>query len=161
MNIILIGFMGTGKTTIGKLIAEKRCMDFIDVDEEIEKQQKKAISKIFEESGEKYFRELETEYLKSIKNIENTVISTGGGMPVKEENQLLLNDIGITIFLNTSLEIIKKRLENDEERPLAKGNLQELFEYRKPIYKNMAKKIIDCDNLSIEEILEEIDKIKI
>lgn len=158
MNIILIGFMGAGKTTIGKLIAERLSMDFLDIDEEIEKQEQKEISKIFKEHGEHYFRDLETKYLKSIKNINKTVISTGGGLPIKEENQLLLNEIGITIFLDTSLEIIKKRLENDEKRPLAKNNLEELFEYRQPIYKNATQKVIDCDNMSIEEILNEIEK---
>ena len=121
-NIILIGFMASGKTTIGKLLSEKLCMDFIDTDYYIEDKEKISIKYIFENYGEDYFRKVESNTLKYLIDKKNIVISTGGGIINSRENIDLLKKIGTIIFLDTPQIEIKKRLENSTNRPLNKSN---------------------------------------
>ena len=139
-NIVLIGMPSSGKTTIGKLVAEKLSREFIDTDDEITKKENKAISLIFEESGEEYFRNLETEIVKNISTLTGKVISTGGGAVLKSENlealrlnsEIFLLDRDISFLLPTS------------DRPLAnsKEKIQALYSERMPIYKAAADKVI-------------------
>lgn len=119
-NIILVGYMGCGKTTVGKNVAKNKSFTFIDTDEMIEKQQGKKISEIFDKNGEAAFRDMETEYLKQLlgSNQENLVISTGGGMAVREENRKLLAKLGRVIYLKVSPEVVYDRLKTDTTRPL-------------------------------------------
>ena len=99
-NIILIGFMGCGKTTFGTWIAKNKKMDFCDTDALIVEKEKKSINDIFSENGEPYFRELETEIVKDlIKSRHNTVVSVGGGLPLKPENRELLKKLGTVVYL--------------------------------------------------------------
>lgn len=120
-NIILIGFMGSAKTTVGKSLSRNLKMNFIDTDEVIEKNEGMNIHKLFEEKGESYFRNLEHELLIH-SNFQNTIISTGGGMPCFGENIKLLNAIGKTIYLYATPKELARRLENSrKERPLLKS----------------------------------------
>ena len=100
-NIILIGFMGSGKTTFGKWIAANKKMEFVDTDELIEKENGITISDIFASKGEVYFRNLETDMLNKLleRDTQNCVISVGGGLPVKEENRALLSQLGTVVYL--------------------------------------------------------------
>lgn len=161
-NIILIGFMGSGKSSVGKLLARKINYDFMDTDKMIEDRQKTTISKMFSVNGEDYFRNLETDLLLSLKdNIKKTVISTGGGMPIKDENIKLLRKMGHVIYLRASQSTIIDRVSGDTTRPLLKSNdLQETVErlltLRVPFYEKAAHIKIDTDDVSVEDIVEEI-----
>ena len=106
-NIILIGFMGAGKTTVGTLLAKEKGMKFVDTDERIVKEQGIRIPDLFARQGEGYFRDLETDLLKRMQEDTNcSVISVGGGMPVREENRTLLKTLGCVVYLTATKETI-------------------------------------------------------
>lgn len=160
-NILLMGFMGAGKSTIGKELALSLSYSFLDTDEMIEKKEGREISQIFLQEGEKAFRDMETTLLKELGNIDKMVISLGGGMPIREENQKLMNALGLVVYLRTRKNTIIKRLEGDRKRPLLKGeNIEEkvgnLMKEREPIYEKAACIFVDTDEKSIKEIVEEI-----
>jgi len=121
MTFFLIGFMGSGKTHWGKIWASKYGFAFIDLDEAIEKLEGKPIAAIFEIKGEDYFRKVESETLKSLDNIENTIIACGGGTPCYFENLQWMQEKGTTIYLSTTAqEILQRVYEEQEKRPLLK-----------------------------------------
>lgn len=172
INIILIGFMGCGKSTFGKWLAHKQQMDFLDTDEFIEKLEGCTINEIFKKQGEAYFRDLETKVLRMLLGkeeemgkglIKSTVISVGGGMPVREENQKLLKQIGKVVFLDTSVDELVRRLKGDETRPLLqgedlKGRIENLMDARLDIYEDTADIIVGTDGKTMYEIYEELMK---
>ena len=120
--IILIGFMGVGKTSIGKKLAKKLSLNFLDTDKWIEKQAGKTISEIFKENGETIFREWERKSIEQFRNEEKIVISTGGGLPCFHDNMQVLNSIGTTIYLKSSTERITEQLKQSKiKRPLIEG----------------------------------------
>ena len=127
-NIILIGFMGVGKTSLGKLLASKLGRGFVDLDEKIEHDAQMSIPKIFETYGEKYFRELEKAAVKEVSTRRNIVIATGGGTVKDAENLQLLKDSGIIICLTTDPEEIFRRTEKRGERPVLDGGGNERLE---------------------------------
>lgn len=157
-SIILCGFMGAGKTSVGKELANRHNLKFIETDEYIEKKQNMTIKEIFEKYGEDYFRDLENEVTREISNSENCVVSTGGGLMTYKRNSDLLID-NIVIFLDASFEMICKRLENDTTRPLFQNieNAKKLYDKRKNIYKDVSNLTIDADG-SIEECVKKIEK---
>lgn len=125
-NIILIGFMASGKSTLGKKLARKLNFEFIDSDHEIEKQTGKKISKIFNELGENAFRELENQFVQSLIGKTNIVLSTGGGLPCYHDNISLLNNLGQSFYLKLSPKELTKRILNSKSiRPLAKDKSSE------------------------------------
>ena len=118
-HIILIGFMGSGKTTIGKLLATELNLPFIDSDEVIEHQEGKTITQIFDESGEDAFRKMEQDFISTLANKERSVVAVGGGMPCFDNNIDRLKEIGQVFYLNVSLMTLTQRLMNNREnRPL-------------------------------------------
>ena len=125
MRYFLIGFMGSGKSLIGKKIAEKLNFKYIDLDNFIEQSENRTIVNIFNKSGEKYFRELEKKYLKQIIKEDNIVISTGGGTPVFHKSMYIMNNFGKTIYLNCHTEILFKRLKNNKEKRPMISNLSD------------------------------------
>lgn len=147
-NIILTGFMGCGKTTAGKIIAEKLNMRFIDTDAEIVKNAGMSISEIFNKFGEAHFRRLETETLKSVLTSENAVVSTGGGILTTAENAEIIKQHGICVFIDVSFDSICMRLKNDTSRPLFsdRENAKKLFNSRYPVYTSCADLIVKSDN---------------
>ncbi|MBQ8547924.1 MAG: shikimate kinase [Lachnospiraceae bacterium] len=161
-NIVLIGFMGCGKSTVGKKLAGALSYEFSDTDAMIEEAYGKTISKMFEEDGEEYFRTAETELLQKLSaEAKGLVLATGGGMPMREENAALLKEIGTVIFLETKIETILERLQNDTGRPLADGEdrearLRPLYEKRLPVYRAAADYILDTEAKSFYAIIEEI-----
>ncbi|MDD3413980.1 MAG: shikimate kinase [Lachnospiraceae bacterium] len=163
-NIILIGFMGTGKTSVGETLSNSLKMAFADTDQLIEKKEKKTISKIFEVSGEDEFRKMETELLKEmVINTKNTVISVGGGLPIREENRRLLKELGIVVFLKTDAQTIIERLKDDNTRPLLQsGNVFEkvnrMLMERNPIYKDACSFSVETSQKNVIEITEEIEE---
>ena len=121
-NIVLIGFMGSGKTTIGKSLEEKTDMVFVDTDELIEAYEGCKVSEIFADKGEAYFRRLEKETLKNLlESTDNKVISTGGGIVTNQENIPLLKQLGKVFYLRIKPETVVERLEGDKTRPLLIG----------------------------------------
>lgn len=160
-KIILVGFMGSGKSTIGKRLSEELALPFCEMDELIEKQAQKTISAIFDEEGEESFRQIETEVLKMILEQE-AIIATGGGAITKQENIDLLNNEKTVIYLNGHLDSLMTNIMNDKKnkRPLAdsakKETLACLLKTREPHYKKVADIILDINGKEIEEIVEEI-----
>jgi shikimate kinase len=130
-NIVLIGFMGCGKTTLGKKLAKDLNMNFVDMDEEIELQERKSISAIFEEKGEEGFRILETNYLKELEGKKGLIVSTGGGAPCFNNNMKLINSIGKSVYIKlTPEELVKRLLNEQQKRPLvANLNKEELLSF--------------------------------
>lgn len=157
--IYLIGFMGSGKTTIGKELAACLNQEVIDTDEEIVKRENKNINDIFAQHGEGYFRSLESLILNEMDGRAG-VITTGGGIVINPENRKRLSETGIVFFLFASPEEIFKRIEKDHSRPLLKGDkkrlIRELYEKRMPLYIETAHVIIDTTNKDKAEIIQEI-----
>lgn len=164
-NIVLIGFMGCGKSTVGRKLANAFSFEFADTDAMIEEAYGKTISKMFEEDGEEYFRNAETELLRKLStDAEGLILATGGGMPMREENAALLREIGTVVFLDAKIETILERLQNDTGRPLADGEdrekrLRPLFEKRLPVYREAADYILDTEGKSFYGMIEEIENV--
>jgi shikimate kinase len=161
-NIILVGFMGTGKSVVGKLLAKKLNMNFVELDEMIETREKMSIKDIFEKKGEPYFRLIEKEVVEEASLRKNVVISAGGGAIIDEENFKNLKSSGIIICLQACPETILKRTKDLKTRPLLnvpdpKKKIEELLAKRAPYYKK-ADHCIDTDNLTVEQIAEKIIK---
>ncbi len=159
-NIILVGFMGTGKTTVGKMLAAKLGYEFVDIDDEIEKEQGVAISYIFSELGEPYFRLLERDKVKALVGRERVVVSAGGGVVLDLRNVEDLKRAGAVVCLSASAEVIMKRVGGSTNRPLLRvpdpmAKIRELMEVRAPYYRQ-ADICIDTSDMSGEETVEEI-----
>ena len=162
-NIVLEGFMGSGKSTVSELLSEELMLELIDTDEVIEDTEGRTINEIFETEGEASFREMETDLLEAIDSDHwrEFVISLGGGMPVKEENRELLRKIGKVIYLRAKPETIFERVKDDDKRPLLKtedplAKIEELLEKRAAFYEDVADMIIDTDGKTPSEITKEI-----
>ncbi len=161
-NIILIGYMGCGKTSLGKKLSYKERIALLDTDKMIEQKQGMTVSEIFDEKGEGAFRMMETECLKEIMGYsEKYVISVGGGLPVKEENRELLKELGSVVYLRAKPDTIYERLKNDTSRPLLrgddpKGKIESMIKQRDPVYEMAADCIVDVDEKGYEVITGEI-----
>lgn len=164
LKIILTGFMGCGKSSIGQRLADMLCVPFYDTDKMIETQESMKVPEIFEEKGESYFRDLEQNLVKTLQELPDCVISTGGGMPVFNDNIYILNQTGETIYLKVPLKILTQRIYADSTRPLVKNLhikhkvydfIKESLKIRNPYYKK-SKYIIYCKDKSIEEICREL-----
>ncbi len=165
-NIILIGFMGSGKTTLGVRLSYRLRMPVEDTDKLIERKEGKAISDIFEEKGEEYFREKETELLEEISTRRYArIISTGGGTPVRKENRALLKCCGTVVYLRIKPETVYERLKEDTSRPLLTcsdplSKIKTLLESRREAYEECADIIVDVDYADADELINKIvDKI--
>ena len=159
-NLVLLGMMGVGKSTLGKVVAKKQELKFIDTDTIIEKKHSMKIAEIFEKKGEKFFRaEEEKEVLKSLKK-NKCVIALGGGafMNKKVRETILKNSV--SIWMDVSLKTLNKRIKWNKKRPLLKDEnteekIKELYAERKNIYK-LAKYKINCNDMEKKEIVEKI-----
>lgn len=140
-NLILCGFMGSGKTAVGKLLAERLQMKFFDTDEIIVNKMGMSISEIFERYKEPYFRELETQTIIEFENTDNAVISLGGGLAVNSVNHPYLKKAGTVILLDCGIEETLRRISGDSSRPLTAGGEEDIinrYNLRKPIYEEVA-----------------------
>lgn len=157
-NIVLIGFMGSGKTSVGRCLADLLTYQFRDTDQLIERKLSDTISHVFAVQGEEFFRTKETELLEElVTELNNTVLSTGGGLPIREQNSKLLKALGYVVFLKASKETTLVRLKGDTSRPLLQGEdvekkVERMLELRTPIYEKAANKTIMTDGRSIQEV---------
>jgi len=157
-NIILIGFMGTGKSAVSEKLAEKLGARLIDTDQEIEKESGMTISDIFKNYGEEYFRVLETGLLEKLSGTNDLVISCGGGIALREANRKLLDRLGFVVLLTAKVDTIMERLRGDETRPLIKGGnkdtIRVLMDERRKYYNAAAMCCVETDGLTVDEVSE-------
>jgi len=164
-NIVLCGFMGSGKSTIGNLLSRKMGMAFIDLDAYIEKKENKSVSQIFEESGEEYFRQLERDAVKELAYKKSIILATGGGTLTFQENvDVLRNADNKIILLDLPVEVVSQRLKNDTKRPLLNRPdkekvMRELYEKRLPLYRSAADIIVNAANSPMQVCMEIISNI--
>ena len=161
MKIFLIGPMGSGKSKIGKLLAERLNLTLIDTDKDIETKYEKKIVEIFESEGEKEFRKKESQFFASITNLTDTIISTGGGIVESRSNIELLKKEKLVIFLNASVQKQHESTKGSKKRPLLNNTdsrkvLEHLYSNRLDLYQMVATLELNGDNLSNEEMVEEI-----
>lgn len=156
-NIILIGFMGTGKDAVARLLSRRLNMGFLSTDEMIELSENKSISEIFKQYGEGYFRKKESLLIKKIAHLKNVIIATGGGLPVKPENRRTLEKMGIVIQLSANPQILKQRIPVKKERPLIRSisDIERLYKERQSIY-DFARVKIDTTGKEPETVAQEI-----
>ena len=163
IRIVLIGAPGSGKSTVGAALSKKLALDFVDTDQLIEDREGKAITDIFVVDGEPYFRAVELETLKQVLTMDNLVVSLGGGAPISEQAQHELRASDSTVvFLDVSLATAAPRVGFNRDRPLLLGNpraqWQALSDKRRPIYEALADVSIKVDDMSVAEIISEIEK---
>ena len=161
-SVALIGFMGTGKTVVGKVLAEKLGREFIELDNMIESKAGKNISDIFKKDGEIAFRELEIETIKTIAGRKNVIVACGGGLVLNKINIDRLKKECIIVYLTASFGTILKRTSDDAgKRPLLavpdRGHqIKELLKFRRPYYRNSADIIINTSKMSIDTVVRRI-----
>ena len=160
-NIILIGFMGTGKSAISRRLNKLTHMKEVDTDAMIVEREGMSISDIFAQKGEEAFRNKETELLRELKNEKNLIISCGGGMALRDENAAIMKEVGTVVWLKAKPETILIRVRHDESRPLLRGNknvefIRNLLKQRLPKYEAASHFSVWTDNRTIQSISEEI-----
>jgi len=159
MKIVLVGFMGSGKSTVGKILSEKLLIPLVDLDSVIVEKTGLSIPQIFKEKGEEFFREKEREFLlKELKRISDFILSTGGGAPAYRDNMEVINSYSTSVFLYADFETLYSRISGDENRPLAsldKVRLRELYRKRLPFYRK-ALFTVDTTDKNPEQVADEI-----
>ena len=162
MNIVLVGFMGTGKTAVARALTKSVGMKYISTDEVIEDGERRSINEIFKKSGEPHFRRVEKEVVKKVSELDRFVIDAGGGIVLDKENMENLKRNGKVICLMATPKVILERTKRYRHRPLLnvanpQAKVEELLKFRAPFYAQ-ADFSIDTTSLSIEQVVEEIKK---
>jgi shikimate kinase len=162
-NIFLIGLMGAGKTSVGRLLAKRFDKTFYDCDHEIERRTGVKISVIFEIEGEPGFRVREAAVLRELADLNDIVLATGGGAVLREENRQLLRQQGTVVYLRASLEDLWQRTRHDRNRPLLQTTdprvkLEQLFVQRDPLYREVATLIVDTGNQSLRSLAHRLEQ---
>ncbi len=161
-HVILIGFMGSGKSSTGVALSYRLQRTVLDTDKLIERQEGRSISEIFRKEGEAYFRERETALLRELKKEKaKHIFSTGGGMPLREENRALLSELGTVVYLSVSPETVYERLKGDTTRPLLQGDnplqkIKTLLAEREELYRQAADMVIRSDGKNTTQVADEI-----
>lgn len=163
-NIFLIGFMGTGKSTIAECLAKDYGMERIEMDQELAERERMSISEIFETYGEAYFRDAETRLLIEIQSEKNKVVSCGGGVVLRDQNLIEMKKGGVAVLLCAKPETILERVRDNDDRPLLRGNMNveyitDMLDQRWPKYEQAADLIVHTDGKAVEEICREIIKL--
>ena len=161
MNIFIVGPMGSGKSTVGKIISDELFLNFFDTDEEIENRTGASIDWIFDLEGEEGFRKRETGILEEMVQKNSVVLSTGGGIILSENNRELLSSRGTVFYLATPISVQLERTAKDKDRPLLKNGdpgqiLKELHEKRKDLYESVSDHIVETEDKSSQEVASEI-----
>ncbi len=153
--------MGAGKTAVGRLLADELKLDYLDTDQLIEQTAGRTISQLFKSDGEAAFRQLETEVLKTLQDYDNFVLSTGGGMVVRDENVALLKALGPVVLLRASAEVIYQRIKDEKHRPLLDvadplAEIRQLLSKREPFYDRAADHVVETAGLTPAGVAKEI-----
>ena len=164
MNIFIVGPMGSGKSTVGKIISDELFMNFFDTDDEIETRTGASIDWIFDLEGEEGFRKRESAILTEMVEKNSIVLSTGGGIILSEENRELLSSRGTVFYLATPIYVQIERTAKDKDRPLLKDGdpeaiLTKLHKNRQNLYESVADHVVDTENKSSQEVASEIVKL--
>lgn len=164
MNIFIVGPMGSGKSTVGKIISDELFLTFHDTDEEIENRTGASIDWIFDLEGEEGFRKREAKILDELAQLNSIVLSTGGGIILSEENRDTLSSRGTVFYLATPISVQLERTSKDKDRPLLKNGdpeaiLKELHETREKLYESVADYVVDTESLTSQEVAAEIIKL--
>lgn len=158
-NVYLCGFMGCGKSHIGRLLAKRLDRRFVDLDSYIEEKEGKPISRIFADEGEPYFREAEARYIREMPK--NCIVATGGGAVINPDTAEAAAKTGTIVFLDAGFELCYRRIENDTRRPLVMSNtkeqLSELYQTRRAVYRKRATLVVDANGVD-RDIAFEIEK---
>ncbi len=162
-NIFLVGLMGAGKTTVGKVLAKHLSKTFYDSDHEIEKRTGVKIPHIFEIEGETGFRARETSVIDDLTRLEQIVLATGGGAILNQQNREALSQQGVVIYLRASVDDLWHRTRHDKNRPLLQtqdpqAKLRELFAQRDPLYQEIADIIIDTSKQSVQSLVHQLEQ---
>ena len=163
-NIVLCGFMGSGKSTIGNLLSKKTGMSFIDLDSYVEQKENKTVAEIFADNGEDYFRQLERDASKELSQKKSLVIATGGGTLTFQENVDAFKTSGKIVLLDVPVEVVSERLQGDTTRPLLnrpdkEQAMRELYEKRMPLYQSAADIVVNAANSPLQVCMEIISNI--
>ena len=161
MNIFIVGPMGSGKSTVGKILSDELFLNFFDTDEEIENRTGASIDWIFDLEGEEGFRKRESGVLEEMVQKNSVVLSTGGGIILSENNRELLSSRGTVFYLATPISVQVERTAKDKDRPLLKNGdpgqiLKELHEKRKNLYESVSDYIVETEDKSSQEVASEI-----
>lgn len=162
-NIVLVGFMGTGKTSIGRRLSTQLRMRYVDTDDVVERDSRRRISDIFSKDGEPAFRELESEAVRKVSKLDNHIISTGGGVVLKETNMVELRRNGIIFCLTATAEEIYQRVRHQSHRPLlqtpdALAKIRSMLEERHPYYAK-ADYMVETTGRSFGEVMAYIKRV--
>ncbi len=160
-NIVLTGFMGSGKSAVGRLVAKRLRFQFVDTDQLIVKRAGMPISEIFARHGEEYFRNLETAELDALEHLRRSVIATGGGVVVKERNHAILARLGFVVWLTASEDVIFNRVSRNDKRPLLqtedpRATIREMLAARRPLYEKAAQFTLDTTTFSHDEAADKV-----
>lgn len=160
-NIMLIGFMGTGKSTVAAYMNQAYGMEVVEMDEVLAEREKMTIPEIFDQYGEEYFRNRETELVQELQKVENQIVSCGGGVVLREQNVDEMKKAGVIVLLTALPETILERVREDENRPLLRGNknvafIEKMLEERGPKYRAAADVVVATDGKDAATICREI-----
>jgi shikimate kinase len=156
-KVYLVGFMGAGKTSVGRALAKRLDWRFVDIDEQIEQREHLAVAEIFQRHGEPYFRGVERAVLASHVAVRHAVVATGGGTFVDPQNRALIKADGVSVWLNVPLELVIARIPQDGRRPLAadRANLERLFHARRTAYEQ-AHFHLDVGRAAVESLVDQL-----
>jgi len=161
-NIVLVGAMGSGKTTVGRNLAKKLKVDFYDADHQIIDKTGVSIDHIFDVEGEEGFRKRESKVLKELCNKSNIVLATGGGAVILGENRLIIKRAGVVVYLLSSVDQILRRTAKSKTRPLLENStnrrqtIMNIIDSRDPLYREVATIIVNTNGKKMDEIIKEI-----
>jgi shikimate kinase len=158
-HLVLIGMMGSGKTTVGEVVAERLGRPFLDSDREIERRTGHTVAELFAQNGEAAFRTLETEVLhEALTSTQPTVVAAAGGSVLDPANRRAMREHGIVVWLRADPELLADRVAGGTHRPLleddASGTLARLAAEREPIYREVAQRVIDVDDLTVDRVVD-------
>ena len=160
-TVVLVGMMGSGKTAIGRALAARLGVDYVDSDAEIEAAANATIAEIFERSGEPFFRDREAEVIARLLQSDPCILSTGGGAYLAERNRQAISEQGVAVWLDADVDLLWERVRHKDTRPLLRtanprATLEEIFEARAPIYAQADLRAVADPAFSIEEMTDEV-----